>query len=416
MVATVLVNKATLLRYLSQWRNNMSETVAVIGTGQTPFRSTDQDHTFVEHAQLAAKGALDDAGITPNDIDAIVFSLAPTCFMGVTDADRWAVDYIWGSGKPMFRVHTGGATGGSAVHAGHNLVKSGMFKSVLVVGAERMGETPDAQYFLNQIWDPFYEKDLALQTIVCGAFVGKRYMDRYGTTEEDYARVVVRHRKNALKNPNAHLKGDITVDDVMNSARISYPLKLYDICPRSMGGAAMVLSNLSTAQKKCVRPAFVNGVSGVTSTVWLGERVVPTSDVDLVDMAEHKLAAEQAYRQAGITDPAKQIDVTELYDPFSTVLYPTLESMGFCNKGTASRLEKEGAWDVGSMVSVNPSGGTLCTNPIGVTGLVRNIEAARQVMGRSGDMQVHDVKNSVATAVGGSGQFVNVTVYGEDHC
>ena len=213
----------------------MAEQVAVLGTGQTSFRSLDRKRTFVEQAQAAAKRALDDAGLTPDDIEAIVFSLAPTAFMGVTEPERWAVDHIWGAGKPMMRVHTGGTTGGSAVQAGYSLVCSGMFRTVLVVGAERMGETPDAQYFLNQIWDPFYEKDLALQTIVAGAFLGQRHMNIHGTTEEDYARVVVRARRNAIKNPNAHLKGDVTVDDVMRSPRISYPLKTVRLLPQVLG-------------------------------------------------------------------------------------------------------------------------------------------------------------------------------------
>ena len=102
-------------------------------------------------------------------------------------------------------------------------------------------------------------------------------------------------------------------------------------------------------------------------------------------------------------------------DPFSTLLYPALESLGFCEPGRAAELEKQGAWEAGGIVCANPSGGTLCTNPIAVTGLVRNIEAARQVMGRAGDMQVPNVKQAMATALGGSGQFVNVTVYGQDH-
>ncbi|MBU2550194.1 MAG: thiolase family protein [Proteobacteria bacterium] len=393
----------------------MPEQVAVVGTGQTVFRSLDRERTFVEQAQAAAIRALDDAGLTPDDIEAIVFSLAPTAFMGVTEAERWAVDHIWAGGKPMMRVHTGGATGGSAVHAGYSLVRSGMFRTVLVVGAERMGETPDAQYFLNQIWDPFYEKDLALQTIVAGAFLGQRHMNIHGTTEEDFARVVVRQRRNALKNPHAHLKGEITLEDVMRSPRISYPLKLYDCCPRSSGGAAMVLGDLDTARRCGGRPAFINGLGGVSNTVFLGDRVVPAAEMDLGGVEEHRIASRQAYQRAGITDPAREIQVAEVYDPFSTLLYPALESLGFCDPGRAAGLEKEGAWEPGGMVCVNPSGGTLCTNPIAVTGLVRNIEAARQVMGRAGDMQVPNVKQTLATALGGSGQFVNVTVYGQDH-
>lgn len=393
----------------------MLEPVGVIGTFQTPFRLRHPEHTYVEQAQQAAVGALQAGGLTPADVDAIVFSLAPTAFMGVPDADRWSVDHIFASGKPMMRVHSGGATGGSAVHAAHALVRSGLFRTVLVVGAERMSETPDAQAVLNQIFDVFYEKDMALQTITAVAMMATRYMHRYGATEEDFARVVVRQRRNALRNPYAHLKGDITVEDVMASPMVAYPMKLYDICPRSSGSAAMVLGTLDVVRERCTRPAFINGVGSVTSTVWIGDRVVPTADAEFSELGETALAGRAALARAGIRDPARAIQVAELYDPFSNMGYVGLEALGFCAKGTAFRLERDGAWDLDGQVAVSPSGGTLCTNPIAVTGLVRAIEAANQVMGRAGDIQVKGVRNALATAIGGSGQFVNCTIFGEDH-
>src|SRR4051794_23544249 len=122
--------------------------VAVIGVGETVFKSNISDKTYVELAQDAAKAALDDAGVTADTIDAIVFSMAPTQFMGVNDVDKWAVDSVWAAGKPFMRVHTGGATGGSALHAGYAHIASGMYRTVLVVGADRVTETPDAQHIL----------------------------------------------------------------------------------------------------------------------------------------------------------------------------------------------------------------------------------------------------------------------------
>jgi acetyl-CoA C-acetyltransferase len=223
--------------------------VAVIGVGETVFKTSISDKTYVELAQDAAKAALDDAGLVPGDIDAIVFSMAPTQFMGVNDVDKWAVDSVWAAGKPFMRIHTGGATGGSALHAGYAHVASGMYRSVLVVGADRVSDTPDAQHILNLIWDLFYEHDFALNTVTMTALSTQRYMQQHGTTEEQYARVVVRSRKNALKNPYAHLKGNITVDDVMKSPRISWPYKLFDICPRSSGAAAVVLANKEMTKK-----------------------------------------------------------------------------------------------------------------------------------------------------------------------
>ncbi len=389
--------------------------VAVIGVGQTAFKSHHPDKTYVELVQEADTAALEDAGVAPDEIDAVVFSMAPTHFMGVNDADKWTVGHIWGAGKPFMRIHTGGATGGSALQAGYFHIASGLFRTVLVVGADRIAETPDAQHVLNLIWDPFYERDFALNTVTMTAFAAQRYMHRYGATEEQFARVVVRARRNALKNPYAHLKGEVTVEDVMRSPRIAWPFKRFDICPRSSGAAAVVLANLDVARTRCTRPAFIKGVGAIAHTVFMGDRVGPGADTELADHDGLYIAARECYRRAGITDPTKQIQVAELYDPFSSFQFPQLESLGFCRRGEAAAISDAGGFDIGGLVSVNPSGGTLCTNPIGVTGLVRIADAALQVMGKAGDAQVPGVRNAVATAIGGSTQFFTCTLLGDDH-
>jgi len=388
--------------------------VAIVGVGQTAFRSRFDDKTYPELAQEAAALALAEANMQPDEIDAVVFSMAPTTFMGVADAEKWSVDYIWARGKPFLRVHTGGATGGSALQAAHAHVASGQYGTVLVVGADRITETPDAQFILNLIWDPFYEQDFALNTVTMTALATQRYMHKYGTREEQYANVVVRARRNALNNPSAHLKGSIGVDAVMRSPRISWPYKLFDICPRSAGAAAVVVTNETLARDRCSRPAFLTGVAGVSNTVFMGDRMGPAADTDFADFSELRQAARECYRQAGITDPMRQVQTVEIYDPFSSFQFPQLESLGFCASGTAQHLSDEGAFDMDGRVAVNPSGGTLCTNPIGVTGLVRAAEAARQVMHRAGAMQVPGVHNAIATAIGGSTQFFTVTMLSDE--
>ena len=387
----------------------------MLGTFQTEYKTHHPQHTFVEQAQLAAVGALKDATMTPDDIDAIVFSLAPTWFMGVADADRWAVDYIFGAGKPMMRVHTGGATGGSAVHAAYNLVRSGIYRSVLVVGAERIAETPDAQNVLNLIFDVFYERDMPLSTNTSVGLWASKYLQRYGQTQEDLARVAVRAWGNATRNPRAHLKGNITIDDVMKSKMISYPLKLYDICPRSSGSAAMIVGNMDMAKRFSPRPAFINGTASRTVTYWIGDRMTSTAATDFIDFDLAEDASAECYRKAGITDPVKQIQVTEIYDPYTLMTPVQLERLGFCGPGMALRLEREGYWNVeGGAVAVNPSGGTLCSNAIAVAGLARAIDAAEQVMGKAGAMQVPRVHNAIASAVGGIAQFYNCTMFGTE--
>lgn len=390
------------------------QNVAVIGTGQTAFRSRYDEKTYPELVQEAALLAMRDAGVGHEQVDAVVFSMAPTEFMGVHDCEKWSVDYTWARGKPFMRVHTGGATGGSAFQAAYSHIASGQYGTVLVVGADRITETPDAQFVLNLIWDRFYEHDFALNTVTMTALAAQRYMHKYGTTEEQFARVVVRARRNALNNPSAHLKGDITVDDVLNSPRVSWPYKLFDICPRSAGAAAVVISREDLARDRCARPAFVTGTSGVSNTVFMGDRMGPNAETDFADQAELAIAARECYAQAGITDPMRQIQAAELYDPFSTFQFPQLESLGFCERGSAQRLSDEGAFDMDGAVAINPSGGTLCTNPIGVTGLVRVADAARQVMGRAGAMQVRNAHNVLATAIGGSTQFFTVTMLSDE--
>jgi acetyl-CoA C-acetyltransferase len=146
----------------------------------------------------------------------------------------------------------------------------------------------------------------------------------------------------------------------------------------------------------------------------MGDRVGPYADAELSDEAEFVSAGKAAYADAAITNPIRQIQVVELYDPFSSVQFPQLESLGFCKRGEAQNLSDEGAFDIGALLSVNPSGGTLCSNPIGVTGLVRVADAALQVMGKAGEGQVAGVQNALATAIGGSVQFVNCTILGAD--
>ena len=390
------------------------ENVAVIGVGQTPFRSRYDEKTYPELVQQAALLAMRDAGLELEQIDAVVFSMAPTEFMGVHDCEKWSVDYMWARGKPFMRIHTGGATGGSAFQAAYSHVASGQYGTVLVVGADRVTETPDAQFVLNLIWDRFYEHDFALNTVTMTSLAAQRYMHKYGTTEEQFARVVVRARGNAVKNPNAHLKGAIGVEDVLNSPRVAWPFKRFDICPRSAGAAALVISSEALARERCTRPAFVTGAAGVSNTVFMGDRMGPFADTDFADQAELVLAARECYAQAGITDPMKQIDAVEIYDPFSSFQFPQLESLGFCARGTAQHLSDEGAFNLDGTLAVNPSGGTLCTNPIGVTGLVRVAEAASQIMGRAQAMQLENIHNVLATAIGGSTQFFTVTMLSDE--
>jgi acetyl-CoA C-acetyltransferase len=393
----------------------MKRNAAIIGVGETPFTSR-QDYTNPELSQQAALKALDMAGMTMADIDAVVYSMAPAEFLGVLDPDKWAVDAVGGLDKSFMRVHTGGATGGSAAQAGYYHVASGLFDAVLVVGADKVRECKDSQQVLNTIWDPMYERQFGLTTITMAAYQAVRRMHKYGTTEEQMARVAVRNWKNAMNNPSAHLKGTITVEDVMASPYYSWPIKRLDTCPSSAGGAAIVIVSEEKAKKLCTRPAWIKGCHEIANTVFMGDQMGGAADMDYADWDELAMAAKVAYRQAGIVYPLKEIQVADVYAPFTVTELSIVEALGFCKKGESERLNETNFFDMDGEVAVSPSGGSLCNNPIAVTALCRVCDAALQVLGKAPPkMQVKNVKNAVATGIGGSFQFHTIMVVGSDH-
>jgi acetyl-CoA C-acetyltransferase len=393
----------------------MKRNAAIIGVGQTAYLSR-HDSTIPELSQQAALQALKMAGMTMDDIDAVVYSMAPSEFLGVNDPDKWSVGAVGGINKPFMRVHTGGATGGSAAQAGFFHVASGLYDSVLVVGADKVRECKDSQQVLNTIWDPMYERQFGLTTIVMAAFQAVRRRYRYKTTEEQLARVAVRNWRNALNNPVAHLKGNITTGDVMQSPYYCWPIKKYDTCPSSAGGAAIVIVSEKKAKQLCTRPAWIKGCSEVANTVFMGDQMGGAAEMDYADWDELAIAAKEAYRQAGIVNPLKEIQVADVYAPFTVCELAIVEALGFCKKGESEKLNESNFFDMDGEIAVSPSGGSLCTNAIAVTALARVCDAALQVLGKAAPkMQVGNVRNAVATGIGGSFQFHTIMVLGSDH-
>ena len=297
--------------------------------------------------------------------------------------------------KPIMKVTTGGTTGSAVGHATFYHVASGLFDVVLAIGWEQNSESDTTAAIVTHC-DPITERDFYGGAIGGLAAAYTAYMGKYGATEEDAALVSVRdHNNAALYNPYAHLRRTITVEDVMKSPYISYPLKLLDMCPRSDGACAVIFAEENRARKITDRPAWVLGVGdchGLTHVPdGIGEAALPSL----------KVASHEAYKMAGITDPFRQIDVAELYLPASSAGVAWMESMGFCEAGGGPRLIRSGVTEMGGELPINPSGGVIATNPIGATGLIRIGEAALQVMGKAEKKQVPDAKVAVTTGFGG---------------
>ena len=383
----------------------MKRNVAIVGTGQTQYTTARNDETYEELIFQAALLALEDAGIGPKDLDAVVLSIGPEVLFGIDHPERWVVGGSGALNKPIMRISTGGATGGSAAQAGFFHVASGLFDTVLVVGAEKQGDTPDTQLILNKIMEPRYEIPFGLNAISMTAFQAVRHMKKYGTTQQQLARVAVRSRSNALSNPYAHLKANHTVEDVMKSKMLCWPLKLYDCPPRSSGSCAVIMMSEKKAKKLRRPAAWIRGLGATSTTYYIGDKLSGELFNEHGDWDELARAAKVAYDQAGIQDPGNEIDMAEIYAPFTICEVAAKEALGFCEKGKACQLENKGHWDMKGNLPVNPSGGALSSNPIAVTGLARVAEASLQVTGKASERQVDGVKTAVATAIGGTLQF-----------
>ena len=384
--------------------------VGIIGIGQSEFKARRRDANYPELVREAVTLALGDAKRGLDDIEAVVYSLAPDALLGIGNAERQGVDAVGARNKRFMRINTGGSTGLSALAAAHSHIAAGACELVLVAGADKVGECGDSQTILNKIWDPMYERALPLGTITMLAMSGMRYMHKYGMTQEDMAAIVVKNRAHASLNRHAHLRELTTIDEVMNSRMISWPIKLYDCCPQSSGGCAMVLASEDYITKNKLDAVWITGVAHSSESYFIGDRMGNGFTADHADAQALGEACTRAYKMAGVTDPVKQIDVAEMYAPFSNTEFHAIEAAGLAKLGQSPRMLREGYFKLGGPSPVNPSGGTLCSNAIAVTAMVRVAEIALQVWGRAGGHQVQGAKRGIASGNGGDHQFFGAMV------
>lgn len=384
--------------------------VGIIGIGQSAFKARRDDASYPDLVREAVKLALADAALDFDDIEGVVYSLSPDAMVGIGNAERLGVDAVGARNKPFLRINTGGATGISSVAAAYYHIASGAFDVVMTAGADKVGECGDSQTVLNKIWDPMYERPLPLGTITMLAMSAVRYAEKYGMTEEDMARVVVKNRAHAAKNPHAHLRKETTVEEVMASRYIAWPVKLFDCCPQSSGGGAMVLASEKFIKDRNLEAVWITGVGHCSESYYLGDRMGRGFTADHADAHALGEAFKRAYRMAGITDPQKQVQVAELYAPFSNTEFHSIESAGLAALGQSVQQLNEGRFNIGGEIAVNPSGGTLCTNAIAVTAMIRVAEIALQVWGRAGGHQVKGARVGIASGNGGDHQFFGTMV------
>ena len=262
-------------------------------------------------------------------------------FEGVNYVDMWSVEGSGGVMKPIFKVTTGGTTGTTVAMCAYYHVASGMFDRVLAIGWEKNSES-DTTGAIITAFHPVWERPNLGGAIAGLAVEASKYMSNYGVTESDGARVAVRERLHALNNPYSHLhqewmKGmevekmvDLLVTSEQNQM-LAYPLRMSDMCPRTDGAAAVMFASEDVAEKMTSTPAWMVSTANRHNYVYLG-------DINWDENDTLAAAAKKVFDKAGVKEPLKEIDVCELYLPYSYAGLKWMESIGFCSpvKGQGS--------------------------------------------------------------------------------
>jgi len=382
--------------------------VAVVGIGQTQHAATRGDVSMAGLVREAAQRALDDAHMTWTDIDAVVVGKAPDFFEGVMMPELFLADALGAAGKPLFRVHTAGSVGGSTAIVASQLIQAGIHERVLTVAFEKQSES-EAMWALS-LPIPFTPP---LHAGAGGYFAPhvRSYIRRSGSPDHIGMLVALKDRRNGLKNPYAHLhEPDITFDSIEDSMMLWDPIRYAETCPSSDGACAVVLGSEKVAEAAAAegrQPAWIKGTAMRSEPTLSAER-------DTVLPLGGALCAADVYRQAGITNPRRDVDCAEIYVPFSWFEPMWLENLGFAEPGEGWKMSESGATALDGDLPVNMSGGVLCTNPIGASGMIRFAEAAMQVRGTAGEHQVDGARTAVGHAYGGGSQFFAMWVVGAD--
>ncbi|MGB3369143.1 MAG: thiolase domain-containing protein [Rhodococcus sp. (in: high G+C Gram-positive bacteria)] len=381
---------------------------AVLGTGQTHYVAKRHDVSMSGLLREAIDRAMQDAEVTWDDIDAVVVGKAPDLFEGVMMPELFMADAIGATGKPLLRVHTAGSVGGSTAVVASSLVQSGVHRRVLAVAWEKQSES-NAMWALS-IPVPF---NMPVGAGAGGYFAPhvRSYIRRSHAPEHIGAMVAVKDRLNGSINPYAHLKQpNITLESVQASQMLWDPIRYDETCPSSDGACAIVIGDEETAR---AREADGKKVAWIHATAM---RTEPTTFAgrDQVNPQAGRDAAAALWKAAGITDPLSEIDVAEIYVPFSWFEPMWLENLGFMAEGEGWKLTEAGDTAIGGQLPVNCSGGVLSSNPIGASGMIRFAEAAMQVMHRAGDHQVENAKKALGHAYGGGSQYFSMWVVGSE--
>jgi len=380
------------------------EKVCVLGVGSTKYGKLDD--TISDITIQASVDAIESAGIEPKEIKAGYISnvfgvadkqvhLGPVVMsnLGISERPSLSIESACGSGSVAFREAFANVAGG-------------FYDAVLVSGVEKVTHTGTewTTTYFSYCSDFFYEGGAGASFPGLFASIARAYLNEFKATEEDLAEVAVKNHDNGLLNPKAHLRKKITVDDVMKSAVVASPLKIYDCCPFSDGASSVILCNESFAKEhnKDYIQVIGSGRGGSPAALQGREH--------LTTIPSTKIAAEAAYKMAGVTP--KDINFAEVHDCFTIAEIIDTEDLGFFEKGQGVQAVREGQTKRNGQIPINPSGGLKSKgHPIGATGVGQVVEVYDQLTGKAGERTVKDAKIGLTQNFGATGASCAVHIF-----
>jgi len=380
------------------------EKVCVIGAGSTKYGKLPE--SIADITVQASVDAIESAGIEPKEIDAGYISNV----FGVADKQVHLGPVVMSNlgipEKPSLSIESACGSGSVAFREAFANVAGGFYDAVLVTGVEKVTHTGTewTTTYFSYCSDFFYEVQAGASFPGLFASMARAYLTEFKATEEDLAMVAVKNHDNGFLNPKAHLRKKITIDDVMNSAVVASPLKLYDCCPFSDGASSVILCNEKFAKQHTKNYIRVIGSGRGGSPAALQGRN------HLTTIPSTKIAAEAAYKMAGIKP--KDVDFAEVHDCFTIAEIVDTEDLGFFDKGKAVEAVRDGKTRLNGEIPINPSGGLKSKgHPIGATGVGQVVEVFDQLTGKAGERTVKDAKIGLTHNFGATGASCAVHIF-----
>lgn len=382
--------------------------VAIIGTGQSRFGDR-SDVNIPELAFEAVQPSLDNSGLTAKEIPYVAVGS-----MGVWSEEPLPAvviaEYCGLTGAGLVRCEAACASGSSAVFNAFSVISSGLLDTALVVGVEKMRQidTPTALEMIGRAGYYLWEfENFGMTFPAYYALHAVKHLEKYDTTEEDLALVAVKNHRYGALNPLSHFQHEITVDKVLNSSLIAWPLKLYDCCPITDGTASLVLASENKVKELGVEdPVWIEAIGFSSDTASLSKRA------SYVGLKASVRASKMAYKMAGVLP--KDLDVATVHDCFTIAEIMAYEDLGFCKKGEGAKMVREGATEVGGRIPVNIDGGLKAKgHPIGTTGVAMIVELTKQLREEIKPRRRQaPMKNYTALAhnTGGTGHYCYVSI------